>query len=64
MAPKSTRALPVMPAITTLPTQVPMAQPIGPRTKWAAMVPRSSEQKGTTIIWTMEGVIFLKKRSR
>ena len=63
MAPNSTRNGPDMPAITTLPTAVPSVQPMGPTMKCAVMTPRSSEQNGTTIICTTDGVIFLKKRS-
>ena len=63
-APKMTRNGPEMPAYTADETAEPMAQPMGPSTKWAAMTDSTRLQKGTTIIEMTAGQTLRKKRSR
>ena len=53
-----------MPAYTAAEIQEPIVQPMGPRTKCAAMTANSRLKNGTRIICTTCGMIFLKNRSK
>ena len=63
-APNTIRKEPVIPANTTEEMAEPIFQPIGPKTKCAAITARTRLQNGTTIIEMTAGVIFRKNFSR
>jgi len=52
------------PIYTTEAMASPIFQPMGPTTVWATITAGTSEQKGTTIMLTTSGQIFLKNFSR
>ena len=63
-AANSQRTLEVRPAYTTEAMASPICHPMGPTMVWATRTAGTREQKGTTIMLTTSGQIFLKNFSR